>query len=195
MLLRSLRATFLRAPRAARCLRTALPPDAAAKFWRRPLKPPHAVATRALDWCQIVPPAVAVLAANPDVVQCMDVATAGATAGAAALAAGVGIAAAAAWSGSSDDEAQAAAPAAVRPYRLTNWAKPGGGHSRLIREYDWRSRPNNTVCRDAGVFDEAHILTTALMLGSFADEAELRAHALVFTNTAFSTDMFGLRIQ
>ena len=187
MLLRSLRAS-LRAPRAA--LRTAPPPGGAKKIWQCQPDLPPAVATRALDWCQIVAPASAVLATNPEVVQCMD----GASVGAAALAAGVGIAAAAAWSGSSDDEAEAPAPATVRPYRLSNWAKPGGSHGRLISEYDWRSRPSQVVCRDCGIFDADRILTTCLLLGSYADEAELRAHALVFTNTANSWSMLGLRI-
>ena len=187
MLLRSLRAT-LRAPRAPRGLHAALPPSGAAKAWRRPPNLAPAVATRALDLVRIAAPASAVLA-NLDVVQCMD----GATAGAAALAA-VGGAIAAAVAMSDDDEAEAPAPATVRPWRRSDWAKPGGSQGRLIREYDWRSRPNTAVCRDCGVFDEDHILGTTLMLGSYADEAELRAHALVITNTAFSTNMLGLRI-
>ena len=192
MLLRSLRVTSLLAPRAARCLRIAPPrPDAAAKAWRRPLDLTPAVATRALDVLQIAAPASAVLATNVDVAQCMD----GASVGAAALAAGLGIAAAAAWSGSSDDEAEAPAPATVRPWRRSNWALPRGSRGRLIEDYDWRSRPSQVVCRGCGVFDDKHILGTCLLLGSYADEAELRAHALVFTNTANSTNMLGLRVQ
>ncbi len=50
------------------------------------------------------------------------------------------------------------------------------------------------MCRDCGIFDADRILTTCLLLGSYADEAELRAHALVFTNTANSWSMLGLRI-
>ena len=192
MLLRSLRVTSLLAPRAARCLRIA-PPRPAAKAWRCPLNPPPAVATRMVDLLNIAAPASAVLATNLEVAQCMDGATA---AGAAALATAGAIAAAVAMSDSgSDDEAEATAPAAVRPYRLTNWAKPGGGHGRLISECDLRSRPSQVVCRDCGIFDADHILTTSLMLASFKDEADLRAHALVITNTAFSTGMLGLRIQ